>query len=87
VLLDLSFPLSLSLIHDDDLDDSFLSCDEWLEFFAIDWRLLGRRGGCFLDFRLLFHFFDVVQYNAQFSMPCKFVFLMIVVTRRVGIEY
>jgi hypothetical protein len=80
VLSDLSFPPSLSLIHDDffDLDDSFLSCDEWLEYSGIDWRLLGRRGGFSLLFFFLCwlaHFFDVVQYNAQFSYAVQARFL------------
>ena len=69
--------LSLSSIHDHffDLDDSFLSCDEWMEFSGIDWRLLGQRWGYFFDFCLLAHFFDVVQYNAQFSYAVQAHFL------------
>jgi hypothetical protein len=80
-LVFLSFSLSLSSIHDDffDLDDSFLSCDEWLEYSGIDWRVLGRRGGffffLFFDFCWLAHFFDVVQYNAQFSYAVQARFL------------
>jgi hypothetical protein len=69
--------LFLSSIHDHffDLDDSFLSCDEWMEFSGIDWRLLGQRWGYFFDFCLLAHFFDVVQYNAQFSYAVQARFL------------
>jgi hypothetical protein len=90
-LVFLSFSLSLSSIHDDffDLDDSFLSCDEWLEYSGIDWRVLGRRGGFF------FFFFSTsvglltssMSFNTMPNspMPCKLVFLVIV-TKRVGTE-